>query len=370
MNRKGIVAVLLVIALVAVGTIVVLGMNPSDEGEEGPVTVIDAAGRAVTTSEAPKRIVSCSPSLTEIVYALGIGDRLVAVTDYCDWPEDVVTRKANGSLPSIGGYFNPRVEPVIDAEGDLILIDKGVQAQMDMCSQLNATKQKYIIIEKGTTFDEIYAAIGMIGEICWAEEEAEALIDSMKGRLVAIEEALGDAEDIPSLVFAVWLKPVYLSGNGTFTQDVILHAQGENVYSNMTGWPEVSIESLLVQEPEYLLVSMMQLPTPGEEIISELENDTMWAEVSAVRDGNVYIFTGQADNVFCRPGPRMVDAVELMAKILHPEVFDVALPHVIGNDYTDWVTSAPVGEAVTGSEVNNLALIGLIQARTDQVPLP
>ena len=106
------------------------------------------------------------------------------------------------------------------------------------------------------------------------------------------------------------------------------------------------------------------------EIISELENDAIWAEVSAVRSGNVYIFTGQADNVFCRPGPRMVDAVELMAKILHPEVFDAALPHVIGDNYTDWVTSTPVGEAVTGSEVNSPALIGLIQARTDWVSAP
>ncbi|HNX48301.1 MAG TPA: hypothetical protein PKM11_07075, partial [Methanomassiliicoccales archaeon] len=89
MDKKAIIAIILVVALVAVGTIMVLGMNPSGGEDDGPVKVIDASGRPVTTNETPMRIVSCSPSLTEMVYAMGIGSHLVAVTDYCDWPADV-----------------------------------------------------------------------------------------------------------------------------------------------------------------------------------------------------------------------------------------------------------------------------------------
>jgi len=311
------------------------------------------------------RIVSCSPSLTEIVYALGIGDRLVAVTDYCDWPADVSARKANGSLTSVGGYFTPSVEAVIGADGDLILIDLGVQAQMDMVAQLESAGLNLIILEKGTTFEEVYTAIDMIGEICWVKDAAEDLNDSMKDRLADLEDAIGDTEELKSMVFAVWLDPIYLSGNGTFTQDIMVHAMGENVYSNLTGWPDVSVESLLDTEPEFLLVSMMYLATPGEEIIADLENDTIWSEVSAVQNGKVYIFTGQADNVFCRPGPRMVDAVELMAKILHPEVFNVTMPHVISDDYVDWVSSSLSNEADALSLTDGADIMEIVIARTE-----
>jgi len=359
MDKKAIIAIILVLALVAVGTVLVLGMNPDDGESDGPVSVIDANGRTVTTSEAPTRIVSCSPSMTEIVYALGIGDRLVAVTDYCDWPADVNARKANGSLTVAGGYFTPSAEGVIAAEGDLIMIDKGVQAQIDMLPQLDAADQKYIVLDKGITFDEVYETILMIGEICWVKEESEDLIDSMNERLAAIEAVLGDVEDIPTLSFAVWLDPIYPSGNGTFAADVMSKAKCLNVYADLTGWPEVAVDSMLDRDPDYLVVSMMYLATPGEEIISDLENDTIWSEMSAVLNKRVYIMTGQADNVFTRPGPRMVDAVELLAQILHPEAFNVSLPHVISDDYVDWVSTdggaEAEGPAVEGS--NTMAMV-------------
>ncbi len=364
MDKKAIIAIILVVALVAVGTILVLGMNPSGGEGEGPVSVIDANGRTVTTNAAPERIVSCSPSLTEMVYAMGIGQNLVAVTDYCDWPADVNARKANGTLASVGGYFTPSAEAVIAAEGDLILIDKGVQAQMDMLTQLENAGLNVIVLDKGTTFDEVYEAMMMIGEICWVKEEAEDLIDSMDARLAVIEAEIGDVEEMPTMTFAVWLDPIYLSGNGTFAADVMTHARGDNVYANLTGWPDVSVESLLETDPDYLVVSMMYLSSPGEEIISDLENDTIWSELSAVQNKRVYILTGQSDNVFSRPGPRMVDAVELLAQILHPDVFDVSMPHVISDDYVDWVSSGESAEAEAPS-IEATDILAMVQARIE-----
>lgn len=362
MDKKAIIAIILVVALVAVGTIMVLGMNPSGGEDEGPVSVIDANGRTVTTNETPVRIVSCSPSLTEMVYAMGIGDHLVAVTDYCDWPADVVERKDNGSLVSIGGYWSPSVEAIIAAEGDLVLLDKGVQAQIDMLDQLEDVGQNVIVLDKGLTMDEVYDAMRMVGEICWANEAAEDLIDSMNDRLADIEERIGDIDDMPTMAFAVWLDPIYATGNGTFAADVMSHANGVNVYSNLIGWPDVSVESMLENDPDYLIVSMMYLASPGEEVISDLENDTIWSEVSAVQNKHVYIMTGQADNVFSRPGPRMVDAVELLAQILHPDVFNVSLPHVISDDYVDWVSSGGSAEA-EAFPVEAAEIVAMVQAR-------
>lgn len=362
MDKKAIIAIIMIVALVAAGAIMVLSMNPFGDGEEGPVSVIDANGRTVTTSEAPTRIVSCSPSMTEIVYALGIGDHLVAVTDYCDWPADVNSRKANGSLAVAGGYFTPSIEGIIAAEGDLIMIDKGVQAQIDMLPQLDGADLKYIVLDKGLTFEEVYETIMMVGEICWAKDEAKDLIDSMNDRLENIDELIGDVE-MTTLSFAVWLDPIYPSGSGTFAADVMSHAKGLNVYANLTGWPEVAVDSMLDLDPDYLVVSMMYLPTSGEEIISDLENDTIWSELSAVQNKRVYIMTGQADNVFSRPGPRMVDAVELLAQILHPEAFDASLPHVISNDYIDWTFTDDAPEAEAASLEAEKSV--LVQARVE-----
>jgi iron complex transport system substrate-binding protein len=109
---------------------------------------------------------------------------------------------------------------------------------------------------------------------------------------------------------------------------------------------------------------MMYLSSPGEDIISSLENDTIWSELSAVQSGHVYIMTGQADNVFCRPGPRMVDAVELLAMILHPDVFEVSLPHVISNDYVDWLSEGASAEAQATS-VEAAAIVAAIQVKTE-----
>jgi iron complex transport system substrate-binding protein len=343
MDRKMILTVILALIIVSAGAFIVL--NTGSNETAGPVTLTDAEGRNVTTAEAPLRIVSCSPSLTEIVYAMGIGDRLVAVTDYCNWPEDVNVRKDNGSLATMGGYFTPSIEAIVEADSDLVLVDKAVQAQLDMVPQMEDLELNVIVLHKGLTFEEVYQNIAMIGEICWEEERSDQLIESMQERLTDIQEIIGEVEDLPTVVFAVWLEPIYLSGNGTFSHEMMTLAMGENAYSDMTSWPEVGMESILERDPEYILVSMMWVPTTAEEMLQDLRNDTLWSETSAVQNNQVYIFTGQADNVFSRPGPRMVDGVEIMAKILHSVAFNVTMPNVIADDYVDWVSESASAEA-------------------------
>lgn len=247
-----------------------------------PVTLVDAEGRNVTTSEAPSRIVSCSPSLTEIVYALGLGDRLVAVTDYCDWPAEVTERKANGSLSSIGGYYTPSVENIAEADGDIILLDQDVQAQLDLLDQLVGMGFTVIVIQESSSFADVYESIQMVGDICWESDRAEGLVGSMQDRIESIQETIGTVDEAPSITFAVWLDPIYLSGNGTFANEMIGLVMGENVYGDMTGWPEVGLESLLERDPEYLLVSMMYSSTPAEDILQGLKDGELPSTTSSI----------------------------------------------------------------------------------------
>ena len=183
----------------------------------------------------------------------------------------------------------------------------------------------------------------------------------------------------PSAAFAVWLDPVYVGGNGTLANEMMTHALGSNVYSDLIGWPDVTIESLLERDPDYLLVSIMYLESPGEEIISDMENDTIWSELSAVQNKRVYIMTGQADSMFSRSGPRYVDAVEILAKIFYSDLFNATLPHVLGNDYQEYLDGdiamsltdddlaeeVPVASLYVNHLYQNIFINNLIQATDD-----
>ncbi len=354
MDRKMIIAVLLALIIVSAGVLIVL--NNDNGGETaGPVTVLDAEERNVTTSEIPLRIVSCSPSLTEIVYALGIGDRLVACTDFCNWPEDVNIRKDNGSLVSIGGYWTPSIEAIVETDADIILMDQGVEAQLDMLPQMKDLQLNVIVLYEGLNFTEVYENIAMIGKICWQDENAAQLTASMNDRLDEIQTTMADVEEEPTLAFCVWLEPIYLSGNGTFVSEIMYKAMGTNSYDDMTSYPDVTMESMLERDPEYLFVTGMMMETSGQAVLDMLKNDTLWSEISAVQNDKVYVLVGQAENLFNRPGPRMMEGVELMAKILHSDVFNVTIPYVLEDDYVDWVSGSASFEAPANAifQVNN-----------------
>ncbi len=349
MDRKMILAIILAVVIVAAGALVFF-TGGDDGGDEG-ITVTDAQGRKVTTSVAPMRIVSCSPSLTEIVYSLGMGDRLVAVTDFCDWPAEVVERKGNSSLVSVGAYFyGANIDVIIGADADLVLLDGGVSAQLAQLDQLADAKINTLVLHPGTNFDEVYSNIDLIGTLCWAEESSDSLIQSMQDRIGAIQDRIGEVDEMPSVAFAVWLGqnndgPVSVAGNLTFSQDTISSAMGRNAYENETGWPSINLESILTEDPDYILVSLMYVEVSTEQVLHELQNHTLWSSTSAVQNGRVYVFTGQADNVFCRPSPRLVDAIELMAKILHSGAFNVTMPNTMGNDYQEWLSEPEEGGA-------------------------
>lgn len=262
------------------------------QNEQTSITIVDAENRTICLDAVPLRIVSCSPSITEIVYEIGLGDRLVAVTDYCNWPQDVTARKDNGTLATIGGYITPSIESIAEADSDIVLLDKGVQAQMDMLSQLEDLDLKVVVLHKGLTFDEVYKNIKLVGTACGEGDRADGLITAMKAKLDGIQETIGDDVDKPTLAFAVWLDPIYLGGNGTFAHEMMTRALGKNIYSDVAGWPEIGLESLLERDPEFLLISMMALPASPDQIIQDLKEGSLSSSASIMADNSSVIGLG------------------------------------------------------------------------------
>lgn len=299
LRRLGIIAILLSI-LVTVFT----GCQP----EFVPGTYIDDIGREVSIDRVPQRIVSHVPSITETLFALGLGDRLVGVSDYCDYPEEAKLK------PSIGDYFNPSLEPIVALEPDLVLTD----GHSESIKGLEALGITFFVIDP-KDIDGILKDIELLGKITGVEKEARALVSEMNGSLAQIASR---AEDAPRVrVFYVFdatdLNNPWTAGPGSFVDALITMAGGENIAAQSQGaWVQFSIEQLVSANPEIIMVDTIH----GTAIISEeeLRAHPAWREITAVKQGKIYMVNGDLVN---RSGPRIIQGLEEIARAIHPELF-------------------------------------------------
>jgi iron complex transport system substrate-binding protein len=245
-KRQGIIAIIVVFVLLAAGLVVLMGTN-NKATNSGPEFVIDAMNRKVSTNVTPARVVSASPTITELVYALGAGDKLVAVTSYCDYPADVVTRKANGSLASIGGFYTPNWESIANATPDLVLLDFSVKADQDMRPKLDALGITSVVLFEGTNTTEVYKNIDLAGGILHETQNAAKMIETMKQRFASITTSIGVQAVKPKVMVAVYYdeQSMWIDGGQTFIDDIITGAGGVNAFANVSGFQDVNREAAL-----------------------------------------------------------------------------------------------------------------------------
>jgi iron complex transport system substrate-binding protein len=343
-KRQGIIAIIVVIVLVAAGMAVVLGSNNKNTTNSGPKFVIDAMGRNVTTNFTPVRIVSASPAITELVYALGQGDKLVAVTDYCDYPSDVVARKNNHTLQTIGGFYTPNFEKLVNASPDLVLLDVSVQADKDMMAQLDIFHIKYVVMFECSNTTEVYHNIEVAGKVLNKTEAAQNMIASMKDRFAGIITSIGTPTVRPKVMVAVYFdeSSLWIDGGQTFIDDIITSAGGTNAYADVPGFKNVARESAVQANPDYIIVAATMNQQSPQEVYDSVMNDTLIKGTNAVQNHHVYILINQAESSFLREGIREVQATQILAEMLYPSTFGLTLPHILSNEYLDYSTAAHV----------------------------
>ncbi|WP_238516340.1 ABC transporter substrate-binding protein [Thermococcus onnurineus] len=268
-----------------------------------PLTVTDFAGRQVTIESEPMRIVSLAPSITESLFYIGAGDKVVGVTDYDDFPPVV------RNITSVGGYGQyANLEIIASLNPDLILVDS---FSMPILSDLE--KIAPVVIVDPKNISDIYIEIEMLGEITNREEGARAVVADMKAKVSYITSMVNGQEK-PKVLFITWWNPLYVPGSGTFQDDLIKLAGGENIFSDMSGWAQVSLEQVLERNPEIIILSAHAGITAEDLCNTELAN------TDAVKNGRVYTISD--DNLVSRPGPRIVYGLEEIAEFLHPELFN------------------------------------------------
>jgi len=329
-SKNAIIAIVLAAALVISAAVIVTRPQASADFS---ATIQDALGRNVTMDEIPNKIVSCAPSITETVYAVGIGDKLVGVTTYCNYPDEVNSRKENGTLSSIGGYSTPNVEAILNLTPDLVLVDGSVSAHQTLIDSLTTMNVTVVAIYKGSSIDEVYKNIDMIGKISGASDNSSALINEMRSRISNIESKLSSVATQRTIVDAIWLDPIYVAAGSTYVQDMFNISKGTNPFADQTGFPVVSMEAIIEANPDVLVLPGKMGMDYSDDLMSYLRNDSMWSQISAVKTDNVFILEGQAANLLNRAGPRVVDAIELLSCMMYPDAMNITLPRNLGDDY-------------------------------------
>lgn len=273
-----------------------------------PISVTDGLGRTITLPEPAGRVVSTAPSNVEILYALGAGGQVVGRDEFTNYPAEAL------ALPSVGGSFgNLSNEAIVNLQPDLVLM-----AEINTPEQVQALQDlglPVFYLSNPSDLEGMYANLVTVGKLTGREAEANALVETLRGRVDAVEARLAGISERPKVFYELDStdpSAPYTAGAGTFIDLLIRMAGGENVTGSInTPWVQLSIEELLVLDPEIILLGDAAYGVTVESVMQR----TGWQGISAVANGQIYPIN---DDLISRPGPRMVDGLEELANLLHP----------------------------------------------------
>lgn len=284
----------------------ITGCGAGSPGER--VRIMDSRGVEVIFDSVPRSIVSLSPANTEILYALDAGDQITAVSDYCNYPEDTGNKHR---LPT-GEKLN--IEALISLNPDVVFLSQ-MGAMEDQLGQLEDAGIKVVVTE-ANSLDETYEIIRIIGQAIGKSKEADKLVSSMQESFEDLkEEARGISQksvyvEVSPLQYGLWS-----CGQETFVQELLDIIGAKNIFDDTTGWSAVSEEQVIERNPDIIITTASPL-TGIEDPVGDITGRANWAEINAVKKGQVYMLDG---DMLSRPGPRLTEAArELMRTMVEP----------------------------------------------------
>lgn len=316
-SRKIIILSLVVVIIIGAIGVIAWQQFFQPKAPTGPITVIDDVGRNVTiTSYPPERIVSLAPSCTEILFALGLGDKVVGVDTYSDYPSEVPERVENGNLTIVGSFADISMETVVGLEPDLIVATGGVQRVV--VENLEGLGQPVIVLYPNK-FDGVLADISLVGKVTGQTDEAEAIVTDMQNRAQEIAEKVQSASRPRVYVEVSFNGGFWSFGADAYASELIEMAGGVNVFSNVSGGHiSVSSEQVIGANPEIIIVSKGAMATAAGLTPDTIRGRSAWKDISAVKNNQIYQIE---ETTIVRGVPRLIEGLEDFAEIIHPELF-------------------------------------------------
>jgi iron complex transport system substrate-binding protein len=282
------------------------------------VQVTDQEGRVVTLNKVPERIISLAPSSTEILFALGLGDKVVADTEYCNYPPEAQEKT------KVGGFsesdIDVSIEQIVALDPDLILATETHMTSVVPKLEQLVPQAKILVLKTQTeSFNDVFNAIEMVGKCTGTENTADQIVSDMQNRINAITSKTDTLAESarPKVLYIVWQDPIFVIGGGTLGNSLIEAAGGTNIFQDEVGSPMVDLETIIDRNPDVILGSTA-VGTGADLPYQFALTEPRLGGVNARISNQIY---GANDDIYGRPGPRLIDALEELAHILHPELF-------------------------------------------------
>lgn len=282
--------------------------NETETDGAYPLTVTDASGTEITIEKEPERIISMIPSNTEILFELGLGDEVIAVTDIDDYPAEAAEKEKIGAME-----FD--FEKIISLSPDVVFSHESAMGVSEAgIEQLRAAGIDVFVVEDAKNFEHTYETIYDIAEITNTTEQADTIVADMKEQVADIQEKLADVEPKRVFIENSDAPEIYTAGSNTFTDEMLQMIKAENVAATQEGWYPISSEEIITQNPDVILVSYSYVP----DILTTLPLRPGFDTIAAVKNNAVYQID---EDTTSRQAPRLAEGLLEMATAIHPEAF-------------------------------------------------
>ena len=323
MNKKvtiSIAAILIIVVIIS-GAFIYTNYNggSNNSGTKSNVSVVDDEGYTTNFTAVPQRIISLAPSNTQIAFAIGVGNRVVGVTDYDQYPYNFTVWIAAGNMTSVGGFSTPNKETIASINPDLILATPINDPDVVTLRNLGYK----VLVLNPNDVNGIFTDINMVGKAASVTQDATTLVNTLTSKIDTIQAKITAANlPKPKVYYEVWTPPLMSAGGTSFINDVISKAGGINIFANETQqYPTISSETIVQKNPDVILLptdmaNVGEAPFYGS--VSDVEARPGWSSISAVQNNRVIVVDG---SLFAEAGPRIADQIEAAAKAFYPSLF-------------------------------------------------
>ncbi len=307
---------------------------------EVPNVAVDYTGRCIYGYPQQYRVVSLSPSITEILCSVKADNIIVGADSYSNYPESFNDRVSKGKIDIVGSYSAPSFELIVGTNPGMVMCDGSQNSHVQMAGILRNAGYESVVLYPGESIDCILDNIFITGVVLSYDLAAKEVMDSIQASLDAISEAvLDNGAGKKSVMFS--LEPdisPWVSGEGTYIHSAAEMVFADNVFSEWFGWVHITSDRIAIENPEVIIVMTSSYRCTQEEYDILYEGlSAQWRSTDAWKDGEVYVLCEGASEMAQRLGPRIPCVTELIAKILHPGAFEIKIPKIIGDDYASYL---------------------------------
>ncbi|ANU23245.1 ABC transporter substrate-binding protein [Planococcus donghaensis] len=271
-------------------------------------TVTDDLDNELTFEAVPETVVSLIPSNTEILYEIGAGEKVIGATDYDNYPAEAAeVERVSDSI-----IFN--AERIIELDPDVVIgYSTGAPTGYE---ELEAAGIPVFVIESAQSFEDVYGDIEQISTVMGLEDKGDEVNRTIQQQIEDVQEKVAAVEENKQLYFEISPSPeLYTTGQKTFQQEILNHAKVENLFGDLEGWPKISEEEVIQRNPEIITTTVSYTEDP----VAEIKAREGWSEIEAIKNDQVFFLDS---DITSRPGPRIGEAVELVAKTVYPAAFE------------------------------------------------